>query len=149
MATQDRVEANWRTLSNGFAIIDQRLTTLRYQETQDRCSRLMVTTGRHRKAKQQLLKKAHALMLAYHRQKRVTARGVKPLKKRPLKMARALFLLQGDKYLHFGLEAGLKGSSIEIIQKDALLFQCISVCKDNPKLLPRSIRRRVYIVHIK
>ena len=52
-----------------------------------------------------------------------TDRWVKPLKKRPLKLAPARSLPQGGKYMHFGLEAALKVTSIGIIHKNALLFQ--------------------------
>jgi hypothetical protein len=70
---------------------------------------------------------------------------VKPLKKRPLKLAPARLLPEGGKYLHFGLESALKGSSIGIIHKNALIFQCISIYNENPKLLPLSIRKKVNI----
>ncbi|EFX70531.1 hypothetical protein DAPPUDRAFT_112645 [Daphnia pulex] len=50
----------------------------------------------------------------------------------------------GDgKYLHFGLESALSGTSPGIVYRDADLFQFVNVYVDDPHLLPKTIEKRI------
>jgi hypothetical protein len=51
-----------------------------------------------------------------------------------------------DKYLHFGLESALSGTSPGIVYHDADLFQFANVYVDEPHLLPKAIMKRVRFI---
>jgi hypothetical protein len=52
-------------------------------------------------------------------------------------------LSDGSKYMHFGLEKVFYGDSPGVVHKEADLYQFVSVYKENPELLPLTMKRKV------
>jgi hypothetical protein len=50
------------------------------------------------------------------------------------------------KYFHFGLESAVSGEFLDIIYRDADLFEFVNVNVDDPHLLPNEIVKRVRFI---
>lgn len=72
-----------------------------------------------------------------------TARGVKR-KRLPTRLPPSRFFREKSKYMHFGVESALSGSSVGLVFKNADLLQYITIYKENPQLLPRSLLKKYF-----